>query len=192
MPLRAELRDRLYPLLTVIIRKTYMIGLGKMLHYVCGRAGMLSMALYNLDKKDFTKLPGWYVGLALYRLKHLPEHIAHRRECMRAYLEQLPKEIVHPIVTAENIARATCVRLPINTANRESLVDHLEKAYIFVSDIWYEVPVSPVRYWHLFEKDNTAPGARETAKMMLNFPTHQDVEVNDVCRIVEQCKTWKK
>jgi dTDP-4-amino-4,6-dideoxygalactose transaminase len=187
---RTQLRDRLYPSFTWKIRNFYSVGIGRVLHYIFRKAHMLSLPLVSLDKNGFEMLPGWYAGLAMYRFLHLDEDVARRRMCMREYLAMLPSEL-HATVTKESIERASCLRVPLLVENREALILDYKNNGIYISDIWYEVPVSPRRYWNQFEKENRAPNARAVAEKMLNFPTHMTLCSLDIVRIAEQLQTWK-
>jgi dTDP-4-amino-4,6-dideoxygalactose transaminase len=45
-----------------------------------------------------------------------------------------------------------------------------------VQDIWYDVPVSPVRFYHKAHYvEENCPVAVEVAKRIINLPTHQYV-----------------
>ena len=191
VPFRAQLRDRFYPIFTYKIRKTYSIGIGKALHYVLRKARMLSQPLYSLDATYFEILPGWYAALALYRLHNLSGEVARRRMCTHEYLEFLPSEL-HSTVTYESIERATCLRVPVLMDDRESLIFDFQRNGIYISDIWYDVPVSPKKYWDRFEKENRAPNACVVAAHMINFPTHMTMRSRDVERVAEELRTWQK
>ncbi len=187
---RALRRDRAYPLRTWIIRNTYALGIGKFLHYMLRRMNLLSLPLYNLDNK-VQELPAWYATLAHARFLELDNDIKRRRNIAHLYLEALP-ELAHSSVTEDSIASSTALRFPLFVNDRDRFVKHCASFGIYISDIWYDVPVSPKKFWHLFEKENLCVNSKKTASKMVNLPTHMTLTERDVKRIINVCKKYKE
>ncbi|MBP6884686.1 MAG: aminotransferase class I/II-fold pyridoxal phosphate-dependent enzyme [Candidatus Pacebacteria bacterium] len=191
VPFTVQFRDRFYPIFTWKVRNFYNIGIGRAIHYIFRKFKLLSVPLYSIEHTDFEILPDWYTRLVLNRFKNLESDILRRRMCAREYLKILPSEL-HCVVNEESIARATCLRIPLLVNDRNNLVAYFKVHRTYISDIWYDVPVSPKRYWHLFENENTEPVTRSVSSRMINFPTHMTLLSNDIERISERFQKWKK
>lgn len=183
--------DRFYPILSYTIRTLYsFFGIGKLLHTVLRAVHVLPKPVMSLDHTPFQTLPSWCASLVLDRVDMLPRDVERRRNLARKYLAALP-EMMHPMVTIESINHASCLRIPLVVPKRDELIAFLRKQEIHLSDIWYDVPVSPKRFWHLFEKTHTGPVAIEAAKTMFNLPTHATLRDEDAERIIEAIKKWQ-
>ncbi len=190
IPKKEQRRDRLYPIRTCKIRSLYSVfGIGKLLHFILKKRKALSLPVYALDNK-IEQLPSWYAELALHRFHTLDTDIARRRKIAEKYLEAFPA-LVHTCMTKESILRATCVRIPLLVDDRATMIACLQKKGIHISDIWYDVPVSPLRYWHLFKDENKAGEALRVSEKMINLPTHMTLSDADVQRIICTVNTCK-
>lgn len=187
---RMQIRDRLYPLRTCKIRSTYGFGIGKFLHFILKKMNALSLPVYSLDNK-IQKLPKWYASLILHRFGTLDRDIARRREIALMYLNSL-EGYIHKGVTKDDIYRSTSVRVPILVDNQYELIKAFEKEGIHLSDIWYDVPVSPKRYWNLFSNENTCVVSKNISQRMFNLPTHMTLSNRDVERIINTLKKCLK
>ena len=183
-----QLRDRFYPSLTYKIRFMYGVGFGKPYHWILKNLHALSMPVYNLEKTDFKILPSWEAELALFRLKNLPQELFERRKRAQMYLNDL---ILHTVVTKESISRSSCLRVPLRIDNRDEFIRFARQNKIHISDIWYDVPVSPKRYWGLFSKGFTLPNAIDLSERIINFPTHMNMSDENVKKVIEVYKKWK-
>lgn len=57
--------------------------------------------------------------------------------------------------------------------DRDIVLNELERAGFVMSDTWYDIPVSPDRYYKKAKyPENECPVAVETAKHIINLPTH--------------------
>jgi dTDP-4-amino-4,6-dideoxygalactose transaminase len=63
---------------------------------------------------------------------------------------------------------------------------------IYISDVWYDVPVSPKRYWQIFVNEDKCENAMLVSKSMINFPTHMTMRSKDIVRVAEELQKWKK
>lgn len=187
---RQQLIDRFYPILSCKIRALYsFFGIGKLLHTVLRTVHVLPKPVVSLDHTPFQPLPSWCASLVLGRFETLQADIERRRTIARKYLAALP-DMMHPEVTLQSIDHSSCLRIPLIISRRDELVAFLAEQGIHLSDIWYDVPVSPKRFWHLFKDTHTGVIAKETAETMFNLPTHVTLTDTDVERIITEIKRW--
>lgn len=177
----SQLRDRLYPAIAWKTRLLYPLGLGR---YVMALAIKLKLVIRSADGEvDITeKLPHWQARLAYYQLVHLTTTTAERRAKARAFTELLNC----PVPAYVAYEGAAPVRVPLLVKNRDAIVAHLKQCGIQANDIWYDVPVSPARLYHLAnypEEDN--PVAVRVAASLINLPTHERITMKEIARISE-------
>src|SRR3989344_5307280 len=79
-----KLKDRCYPLFTYKIRKFYLFGFGKPIHFLLKKFNLLSKPMNSKFYENFD-LPSWYCNLALYCFKNLDQNINHRRKIANVY-----------------------------------------------------------------------------------------------------------
>ncbi|MBI3088721.1 MAG: DegT/DnrJ/EryC1/StrS family aminotransferase [Candidatus Colwellbacteria bacterium] len=65
------------------------------------------------------------------------------------------------------------------------------KNKVFVSDVWYDAPISPHKYLHLTNyQQGQCPLAEKIASRILNLPTHINVSEKEADRITELINQW--
>lgn len=176
--LSQQLRDRYYPFLAFVIRKTYPLGIGKPLHFLLKLLNILSKpSEHGFYKKN--NLPNWYCELAVSCFENLDKNLTHRKRIALLYKENLDKKILSNILTSQ-ISHSANLRFPIFIDNRESLIKYLKRQGIFVSDIWYD-DVSP-----------DCPNAVDASRKILNLPTHINVSESNAKMICERINEWLK
>jgi dTDP-4-amino-4,6-dideoxygalactose transaminase len=175
---KQQMIDRIYPLLTFVIRNTYQIGIGKLIHFILKSLNLLSKPM---NEGFYTKynLPGWYAYLAMDPITNLNKNLEHRRKIAQIYKEYLDKKILRSRIF-KKISLSSNLRFPIFVEKRSDLIKFLEKFKIFVSDIWYD-DVSP-----------DCPNAVKISKTILNLPTHINVTEKDAVKICERINEWLK
>lgn len=176
-----QLRDRFYPLLTFAIRKTYFLGIGKILHFLFKKFNLLSMPMPEIDGK-FHKLPAWYANLVLYRFSNLDKDLKARRETVSIYKKNIAKSLQFNF--------SGNLRFPILVPNRQSLIKFLRKFGIHVSDIWYDAVISPVRYMEATDYSGTCSNSEKISTQIINLPTHINVSVGDAKNISNKINIW--
>ncbi len=188
VPAGPKLRDRLYPALTAAIRATYAAGLGKPLHLIFKKIGLLSR---SVDGEFYGghKLPYWYTDLAFERYQTLDSLLAHRRRTASLYARHLDPSIQFGSLQ-DHIPNATNLRFPIRVKNRAGLIQHLAGRRIYLSDTWYDAPVAPPRYLHLTSYNHHCPQAEVVAAHILNLPTHLAVSEHDAIKLSEHINQW--
>ena len=173
---KQELIDRLYPLLTFKIRKTYPTDIGKFLHFFLKSFDLLSKPMRE-DLYDFYSLPNWYCSLILSGFKELGTNLEHRKKIANIYNSMLPKKILQSRI-ANLIDFSSNLRFPVFIENRKRLINLLKIEGVYVSDIWYD-SVSP-----------DCPNAVNISAKILNLPTHKNVSENDAREIAQKINQW--
>ncbi len=187
--LSVQIRDRLYPLFTYLIRKLYPIGLGKSLHYFLKKTKLLSnpFSSDSYDKLHF--LPNWYLSILEERINSLGDGIKHRREISKIYKENLINKIQYKSFS-EKIEFGSCLRFPIKIKSRYKLISFLKNKGIYLSDIWYDAPVSPKNLIDRTKYKNECPKSKKISEEMLNLPTHTNLSVKDAYKLSYTINTW--
>ena len=176
-----QMRDRLYPLIAAVCRALYPIGLGK---FAMGAAIRLKFVVRSADGRVDTSIgmPKWQTQLALRQLHELDSMVDIRRQKASIYTKALVGRV--PKMALQT--GASLIRVPLFVANRDEVVDALARKGIFVADVWYDVPVSPVRFYERIEYPETnCPVAVQVSSRLLNLPTHRRVSEDDMRIIIE-------
>lgn len=184
-----QLRDRLYPLIGWVSRVLFPIGLGK---YILALSYKLRLASRSADgAADMTlRLPHWQAGLALAQMNKLEQTVGRRLDNQQSYLKKLAE-------FSPSIRSSNAVRLPLLIDNRDEVVAALKQEGYFTEDIWYDLPVSPQRLYHLVDfPEADFPVTKEVAGHVINLPTHQLVRPADIDRvsriITDRGRQWKR
>lgn len=186
LPRMQQLRDRIYPLLTVKIRTLYPYGLGKPLHALCKKLHLLAKPVDGIFGV-YRELAPWYAGLAYDQYTNLEQIAEHRALIGKVYSKVIPKNYQ----VSSSHGNAIFLRFPLLIENRETLFTYLKKSNIFITDIWYETPIAPARYLSkTIYKDGICPAADKVAKQMVNLPTHINVSEADAMMIAGKVLEW--
>lgn len=189
LSLTVRLKDRFYPILTFKIRKLYPYGLGKFFHYILKNLNLLSKPI-EVDKSIvFQNMSNWHGKFIKSSFKDYENILKHRREIASIYVNNLDEKILSKDY-AGNITLSSCLRFPIFIENRQNLVKYLKERGIFVSDIWYDAPIAPLRFLSKTEYNGECPFAEKVSKKILNLPTHINVLPKDALYISEIINTW--
>src|SRR3989344_5635442 len=189
VPLQRQLKDRLYPLLTYVIRTTHPIGLGPVIHRFLRFLHLLSRPLPDNDVSDVHELPGWYCASILREYRALQETAKHRAMIAGIYAEKIDKRLQLE-GDMRLLASASNLRFPIIHYERDILIEHLRARHVYVRDIWYDAPVGPKRYLYRTDYRGQCPRAEETARMMVNLPTHMNISAEQAVSITADINEW--
>ncbi|MBI3980372.1 DegT/DnrJ/EryC1/StrS family aminotransferase [Candidatus Microgenomates bacterium] len=186
---REDLLNRFYPLLTYLIRKTYFIGAGKILHHILKTFNLLSQPMTSFTSV-YKKLPPWNAALIRQQLEKLSDNIKHRQKISLIYLKNLPPELT-VLVDQHSLELSSCVRFPVLVKNRASLIQYLKTKGIYLSDIWYDGPIAPKKYLNQTNyKRGDCPIAEKIADQILNLPTHSNTNRKQALYISGEIKKW--
>lgn len=186
-----QFKDKLYPLLTVIIRHTYSFGFGKALHHILKMFNFLSKPMGQKDRYLVHRLANWYAYLALLQLEKLDQNIAHRQKIAKIYAKSLDNSVLISDVTQKG-SLSSNVRFPILVENRQGLIKFLQTFGIHISDIWYDAPIAPKKYLSMTNYNHNCPNAEYISDRILNLPTHKNITEKDAQFIVEKINEFLK
>lgn len=181
--------DKIYPLFTYLIRTTYPYGIGKLLHFSFKKLKLLSEPMSG--ETIVSKLPNWYCSLVKTQFDNLQKNLNHRKKIASIYATQINPKIIS-FQISKLINSSSNLRFPIFVDNRKSLIKFLAGKQIFVSDIWYDSPVSPKKYLAQTDYNGQCPNAEKVSMRILNLPTHQNVTENDAKNISHLINQWLK
>lgn len=179
--LTARLRDRIYPLLTYIVRRTYRIYLGR---FVARAMYALKLAEHSADGviKPIYKIPTWQAKLIDQELLHLESNLAHRQAIVDQYQKSLADQ---------TIASAPILRYPISVPSREKLIKHLAQHGFHLSDTWYDTPIGPKRkYQQMHYPEDRCPGVLELSEHIVNLPTHRNISIKKARQLAQLVKEY--
>lgn len=189
---KQQQKDRKYPLFTFVIRKTYNLSLGKILHLFLKSTDLLSSPVDDIDKEALHKLPFWNSQLIYKEFINLESNLLHRQKISRIYAESLNKDVLLANL-ANQINTSSNLRFPIFVKNREKLILYLKQDNVFVSDIWYDAPIAPKKYLHMTNyRKGTCINSERVTDEILNLPTHKSVSEMDARKIVNRINIWLK
>lgn len=180
-PLAEQLRDKIYPLIGLVSRSLYGVEIGK---YILSLAYKTKLAKRSADGEVDTDeaMPGWQAVLALERLEELGDRVKLRRENTRDILDKLS---ISPVKHAK-LPGATLVRVPFLLENRDAIINLLKAEGIHLQDVWYDLPVSPERYYAQADFDEqSCPNAVMISKKLFNIPTHENLTYEHIEKIAE-------
>ena len=185
---KQQIIDRFYPLFTFLIRKTYPIYLGKILHEILKRLNFLSKPVESLDS-SLHNLPNWYCSLINTSFEALEENLNHRRQIANIYNENINPKVISKIL-ADQINLSSNLRFQIFVNDRSKLIKYLSQHGLYVSDIWYDAPIAPKKYLDQTDYKGQCPNAELAASAILNLPTHINVSEKDAEKISNFINQW--
>ncbi len=187
-----KIKDKLYPVFSVLIRNCYSFGLGKLLHFVLKKLNILPNPMIYENMDNIHSLPT-DSALEIYsQFQLLKKNILHRQKISEIYKTLIHKDVLSKTI-CEVIDVSTNLRFPIFVDNRKNLTSFLKKSKIFVSDVWYDVPIGPKKYFNRTSyKSGMCPNAEIISARILNLPTHRNVSENDAEFIANKINIWLK
>ncbi len=190
VPMKQQFKDRVYPLLTLIIRKTYDWQVGKILHRMSKELNLLSQPMKYDNEGSWQKLPLWQVRLLGKNLTDIEDELKNRRTKLKKYQKSLKVQNWFWQMNAAEIDKSAPLRIPIKVEakKRNELLKKLAKNGYYLSDFWYDAPIAPKR--HIEEKGyqiktTHLKKAKLTAETIINLPVHQDIDFKDIENISE-------
>ena len=187
-------RCLLYKPLTMLIKSTYDIYLGKILHYFVNRFGILIPEVTQQEKKgQFNSLfnkayPNALSILLLHQLNKFDRIQKQRRKISGFYFRHFGKRVKRAGSESNNDSGGSrsdggLIRFPLLIRNRDKVLLKAAKQNIFLGK-WYDQAVAPkdldldrVEY-----KAGSCPVAEDICKKIINLPTN--ISQNEAERVV--------
>lgn len=189
--LKQQIKNRLYPLFTFLIRKTYSIKLGKLIHAVLKNFCLLSAPIESPSGNSLHSLPLWQCHLAYEQLAHLENNVKQRRTIATIYGAKINNSLQLRKAT-NRINKSINLRFPIFTEKKHSLIEYLKKYNIHISDTWYDAPIAPKKYMKKTNYTHQCPRAEKIAEHIVNLPTHHVISEKQALVIALIINKWKK
>lgn len=184
-----QLRDRIYPLIAWLTRAFYPIKLGRYVMGACIKFGLVYRSADG-EVDETMCLPHWQAKLAHRQVVSLTTTAVRRRQKAQQYCAELREMTPGSLGQPGEVP----VRAPLLVDNRDEVVKHLAAHGIQVNDIWYDVPVSPQRFYdRITYPVDECPNAVQIASRLLNLPTHDHITSQDIRRIsqlVHEVAQW--
>jgi len=188
IPKIAIFKDLLYPSITLIIRETYKIGIGKLIFVFAKWFGIIYSSV--AEKYLTGEFPYQYASLVLYSINELDKDIKHRRIISDNYLKITKGKI---LITASDIKRSTCLRFPILSKNSTKVIEYLKKNNIHISDRWYKNPVDCGSInCNSDYKSGSCSNAEYVSKNIINLPTHREININVSNKIINLLNNYNE
>lgn len=191
-----EIKDRLYPLFTTLIRRTYPYFVGRLLHFFLKTFNILPKPV-AVDHKNYA-LSSFCAQLILHAYEKNASNISHRQHIAQIYHQYIDPSVQSGWI-GKHILTSANLRFPIFIQNRGKLISHLAKKGVYVGDIWYDAPIAPksnIQYDIIGESgeiiDKTASNAQKIADTIINLPTHEHVTSAQAMTISEIINQWLK
>lgn len=175
-PAMDRFRDRIYPMLTWKVRKFYGIVIGKVIHRL-----MFSLKLANhsadgnihLDRR----LSHWQANLAGQRLAVLDSLNTSRQQRMELYEQAFGSKL---------ISQGGTLRAAIKVTDRHAAIAELLKAGFALDDTWYDRPIGPARKYDSSSYPVAdCPESVSLSQSIINLPTHDEVDLADISKMIE-------
>jgi len=176
-----QIKDLIYPFLTWIIRNTYSLAMGKLLHAASKKLKLISSPTAS-PTSQICSLPPAYAKLALKQLQEIDKQLRHRKKISKIYL----KAAKNSFIGEKTINRAANLRFPLMLDKPDKLARFLQGKKIYVADRWYRRPVDfgSLRKETLYRK-SSCPNTEKLCRKIFNLPTHINISASDAGRILK-------
>lgn len=170
----AQLRDRIYPMLTWKVRKFYNVGLGKAILALMYKLGLATRSAEGGINHTET-MPYWQARLARQRLAALDTLNEHRRSIMSVYREEFGDIL---------ISNGGTIRAALAVRDRIKVLQELREAGYELVDTWYDTPIGPEREFRSMNYPiDACPASVALSESVINLPTHDEITVSDAKQI---------
>lgn len=174
----------LYKPIVYLIKLTYNIYLGRIIHYLAKKLRLLTLEISKKEKQGqfdefFNKAyPNALAILLLNQFKRL-KSIQNQRKKTVEYYHQNLKIYCHP----ELDSRSSLIRYPLLVNNPSLILKKMAKFGIFLGN-WYNQPVAPkgLSLDRVEYKLGSCPIAEKTCEKIINLPTN--ITLNQAKRVV--------
>lgn len=188
-----QFADSIYPFLTVVIRGTFNLQLGKLIHSLAKKTGVMKSPLFS-HYNYLSEIPENLAGLALKNLQNLDQLAAHRKKIANIYFVELSKskmENLKIMITADEIARGANLRFPLWVDDPAKIAKHLAASNVYISDRWYRqvIDCSSIKCDSSYQI-GICPNAEELTLSAIQLPTHQLVNEKTAHKITKIIKEY--
>jgi dTDP-4-amino-4,6-dideoxygalactose transaminase len=181
-------KNRYYPFWTILIRKLYPFGIGRVLHHLLKKLKLLTNPMDDAGKGIHHISPS-VSSLAIDRWQVLKEELRHRKAVAAVYEKYIDKSLQ----LENNLGQSSYLRFPILVDDRASLISILKKNAVYIGDTWYDAPIGPKKYLSRTSyKNNQCPNAEYLSSHMVNLPTHLNINESQAKLIAERINLWLK
>lgn len=188
---KQQAKARMYPQLTWLIRKSYGFGIGKGAHFGFKKFKLLQGPMDDQEVDVIHSLPHWQAGLIYAGFEDLPTLSDHRRTIASIYAQTLDKSVLSKLI-CDKVMLSANLRFPIFLENRDSLFLHLKSLGIYITDTWFDAPISPKRYLSRTNYTNQCPNSEKIASLIVNLPTHKNISEKDARVLAKAINQWLK
>lgn len=165
-PLTDRIRDRWYPLLNCLVRKTYHVYVGKILHVLITKLRLETRSSDGGIHRHYT-LPNWQAARIHSLLQKLPQDLQRRRDIFALYELHFAKNL---------LAHDCLVRACLVVPDQKSAWQTLRKNGYELDDTWYDTPVGPARKFREVKfPENSCPVAVQRSRQIINLPLHKNI-----------------
>ncbi len=180
------IRELLYPFFTWKVRYLWSCGIGALLLKFFQLSGIFKSPIVA-DTAMAMPLPSAYFPLLLRQVSTVSARVEQRKQKMQLYVDALKNAKVSMEFSSAFLQRSSGLRFPLLVENPKEVIDHLQKIKIYFSDRWYRSPVDcGTLSCQTTYKQGIAPVAEKMAVRMLNLPTHQGIQTDDIERITAE------
>ncbi len=186
------IKELFYPLIWALIKATYTIGLGKLIHIVATKLHLITKATSDLEKSGFMSsdmprlLPNALACLAYTQLQDINTINEHRAKINDFYKHELAG-VQSVVYEAENIL----LRYPLFVKNKAESLKFLRKNNLQHFGDWYDKPITPINVE--FAKIGYTLGSCKTSEdvctRIINLPNHINISLTDAKLIVGYIKS---
>lgn len=172
----------IYKPYSILIKSTFKIKIGKILHKIGNSSGLLTPEVTEIEKSGiydtFTdyKYPDALAKLTLIQLKRFKEVAENRKKITEYYSANLSVN--------NNFLKGSLIRFPILTKSRKEILKEAENQNIFLGK-WYDQVIAPsdVKLDRIGYNINSCPNAEELSKQIITLPT--TISIKDAKKITQ-------
>lgn len=178
----------LFPIIWSIIKNFYFSFIGKAVHIVSTKLGLLTRATTKEEKAGVkpdsipAKLPNSLGELALDQLSDIDIFQEHRFRIASEY-----SKLLHDVdLVKYDEFSIPPLRIPVLSEQRDKLVKYCYDRGVNLGD-WYSQPISPMEVdpEKLFYSYGMCPKAEYVSKRIFNLPCHINISIEDCKKVVD-------
>jgi len=162
-----------YKILTPIIKKTYSLKIGKLIHHFVKFINLYPREITKKEKKGrydrffdrrFANLQALFL---LHQLKKIKKYQQQRRKIVNLYNKNL-----NPSIKVDNLPCDPLIRYPVLVADRDEVWNKFRRQSIYLGR-WYDQPIgpSPLKMKKIGYRRGSCPQAEKVSRAILNLPT---------------------